>query len=213
MKCPKCQKDYDDSFQFCPYCGEQKPAEVKEVPVPPSGPPTVTPPSGQIPANNKNMLTLFDRRVIIVSVALLFVVIVGVGVLVFTHIRRSSEPEVSEPKETTIYSMSFNREPFSVSRLKSDLIHIPTKKWRVTIECLEIKPKRGESVSLTVRDANGTQKTFLRLAYIPDEYSSSGWFSEFDQKEFNTGPEDITLEVFSIEDTPGSVDVIAIEPP
>lgn len=25
MKCPNCNKTYDDNFRFCPYCGEKKP--------------------------------------------------------------------------------------------------------------------------------------------------------------------------------------------
>lgn len=26
MKCPKCNKNIDDDFKFCPYCGEKKPS-------------------------------------------------------------------------------------------------------------------------------------------------------------------------------------------
>jgi hypothetical protein len=42
MKCPKCQKDYEGTYEFCPYCGEKKPAEVEVTPTPAPSPPTVT---------------------------------------------------------------------------------------------------------------------------------------------------------------------------
>ena len=31
MKCRHCGKEYDDSFSYCPYCAEPKPAPVREV--------------------------------------------------------------------------------------------------------------------------------------------------------------------------------------
>ncbi len=30
MKCPQCRKDYEDSFEFCPHCGEKKPDVPKD---------------------------------------------------------------------------------------------------------------------------------------------------------------------------------------
>ena len=42
MKCPKCQKDYEGTYRFCPYCGEKKPAEGEVTPTPTPSPPTVT---------------------------------------------------------------------------------------------------------------------------------------------------------------------------
>lgn len=40
MKCPKCSKDYEDSFAFCPYCAEPTPVEqqpvIQQPPPPPS---------------------------------------------------------------------------------------------------------------------------------------------------------------------------------
>jgi hypothetical protein len=32
VRCPKCSKDYDDSFAFCPHCGEITPEPTKECP-------------------------------------------------------------------------------------------------------------------------------------------------------------------------------------
>lgn len=37
MKCPKCSKDYDDSFAFCPFCAEPKPDLTQATP--PAPPP------------------------------------------------------------------------------------------------------------------------------------------------------------------------------
>ena len=35
MKCPKCSKDYDDSFAFCPFCAEPKPDLTQATPATP----------------------------------------------------------------------------------------------------------------------------------------------------------------------------------
>lgn len=32
MNCPKCEKEYEDSFAFCPHCGEQTPEPTKDCP-------------------------------------------------------------------------------------------------------------------------------------------------------------------------------------
>ena len=37
MKCLKCGKEYDDSFEFCPFCAEKKPEEKKDVKCPTCG--------------------------------------------------------------------------------------------------------------------------------------------------------------------------------
>jgi hypothetical protein len=46
MNCPKCNKEYDEGFKFCPFCGQKKPIEpekAEEVRAEPPSPPGVTP--------------------------------------------------------------------------------------------------------------------------------------------------------------------------
>src|SRR5450759_1381786 len=48
MVCPQCSKGYDDSFKFCPNCGEQNPiAASPQQPAPQQPPPPVSLPQQQ----------------------------------------------------------------------------------------------------------------------------------------------------------------------
>jgi len=85
VKCLKCGKEYDDSFKFCPACGEsnppvaQQPTTPMQQPVPPSGPTPPLPPNYQQPAPKHSSKSW--RKYVAIAVASIIVILCLIFVL------------------------------------------------------------------------------------------------------------------------------------
>lgn len=86
VKCPKCNTEYDDVFNFCPECAEPKPTEIQQeaVPLP------------EVPKPKKKLRLPKGRALSIVTLSLIVVLLVTTVVFVVLFVGANSAKNKAE---------------------------------------------------------------------------------------------------------------------